>query len=86
VPKQQAASNNPAASASGSDGASASSSNTSASRNILANAQPPPATAPVYSEETIQNLIALGFDRKDVIDALQQAGGNPELAAALLFQ
>lgn len=74
-----------ASSAAGAAGAAASARASSSAPNILANAQPSP-TAPVASEETIQNLIALGFSRDEVVSALQQAGGNPELAAALLFQ
>lgn len=57
----------------------------STSRAII-NAQPPPSEASNYSEETIQTLINLGFTKEQSIQALDSAGGNPELAAALLFQ
>ncbi|CAN6649417.1 DNA damage-inducible protein 1 [Trichomonascus vanleenenianus] len=58
-----------------------------AARNPIAEAQPSPRNASsTYSDETVQNLMGLGFSRDQVVEALQQAGGNPELAAALLFQ
>lgn len=37
-------------------------------------------------ETTVQNLMALGFSRQEVIKALEMAGGNAEVAASLLFQ
>lgn len=37
-------------------------------------------------ESVVSNLMALGFSRDEVIRALQQAGGNAEIAASLLFQ
>jgi DNA damage-inducible protein 1 len=37
-------------------------------------------------ETTITNLMSLGFSRHEVMKALEQAGGNVEVAAALLFQ
>jgi DNA damage-inducible protein 1 len=63
-----------------------SSSNSSSFRpaNRIADAQPHPSSS--YSEETILNLMNLGFSRDEVIRVLDKAGGNPELAAALLFQ
>lgn len=57
----------------------------STSRAII-NAQPPPNQASNYPEETIQTLVNLGFTEEQSIQALNSAGGNPELAAALLFQ
>ncbi len=38
-----------------------------------------------FDEETVNNLIGLGFSRQEVIRALQQTGGNAELAASILF-
>lgn len=70
-------------------GAATSSSGTTGSvRSRMADAQPHPRTTSTssYSEETIENLINLGFSREEVLRVLDQAGGNPELAAALLFQ
>uniref|UniRef100_A0A060T043 DNA damage-inducible protein 1 n=1 Tax=Blastobotrys adeninivorans TaxID=409370 RepID=A0A060T043_BLAAD len=61
----------------------ATTSNASTSR--IADAQPAPTTTQ-YSDDTISNLMSLGFSRQQVVSALDQAGGNPELAAALLFQ
>lgn len=61
-----------------------STSNASTSSRI-ADAQPAPTTTQ-YSDDTISNLMGLGFSRQQVVSALDQAGGNPELAAALLFQ
>lgn len=40
---------------------------------------------PQYSEEVITNLVALGFTRNEVINALNRHGGDPDLAAAQLF-
>ncbi|KAJ3262611.1 DNA damage-inducible protein 1 [Boothiomyces macroporosus] len=45
--------------------------------------QPPPSK---YPEEVIKNLVALGVSREEVISALDAAGGNPDVAAGLLFQ
>ncbi|KAH3901832.1 Ddi1p SCDLUD_001615 [Saccharomycodes ludwigii] len=39
-----------------------------------------------FPEETIKNLVALGFSRQQVIDALKATNGNAEYAASLLFQ
>ncbi|KAF5092157.1 hypothetical protein D0Z00_004709 [Geotrichum galactomycetum] len=46
-----------------------------------------PAAAPAksYPEQVVQNLVQLGFPRQLVLRALDQAQGNPEVAAALLF-
>lgn len=38
-----------------------------------------------FDEATINNLVGLGFNRNEVIRALQQTGGNAELAASILF-
>lgn len=45
-------------------------------------------TVPVtskHSEQAIQNLVQLGFPRQQVLRALDKAQGNPEVAAAFLF-
>jgi DNA damage-inducible protein 1 len=53
--------------------------------------QPPPAQQPTstgihsFSNENIEQLMALGFSRQDSINALQATGGNVEYAAGLLF-
>lgn len=39
-----------------------------------------------HSEEVIANLIALGFTRAQVVGALDRHGGDPDLAAAQLFE
>lgn len=39
-----------------------------------------------FNEDTVRNLINLGFSREQVIRALKQANGNAEFAAAFLFQ
>eukprot|EP00741_Cyanophora_paradoxa_P020395 tig00021254_g19686.t1 len=52
----------------------------------------PPAAAPpagrggAVSEEKIEQIVALGFDRQQAAAALAACGGNVELAAAMLFQ
>ncbi|QLQ79576.1 hypothetical protein HG537_0C02230 [Torulaspora globosa] len=39
-----------------------------------------------FPETVIKHLMDLGFSRKEVIAALQRAGGNSEIAASILFQ
>lgn len=39
-----------------------------------------------FPEAAINHLMDLGFSRKEVIAALQKAGGNTEIAASILFQ
>lgn len=39
-----------------------------------------------FPENAIEQLMGLGFSRKEVIAALQRAGGNTEIAASILFQ
>jgi len=50
-------------------------------------AKPSPASqvAPAFPEEVVQSLMALGVSREQAVAALQAAGGNPDLAAGLLF-
>ena len=50
--------------------------------------QPPPAARAPPSADTakVQQLVALGFPPEQARAALQQAGGNVEVAASLLFQ
>jgi DNA damage-inducible protein 1 len=43
------------------------------------------AAAKSHPEQVVQNLVQLGFPRQLVLRALDQAQGNPEVAAALLF-
>lgn len=38
-----------------------------------------------FDEASVTNLIGLGFSRDEVIKALEQTGGNAELAASILF-
>lgn len=52
-------------------------------RNQTTSNAPTPTTN--FDEETINNLVGLGFSRNEVIRALQQTGGNAELAASILF-
>lgn len=51
---------------------------------------PPVAVAatsrPRYDESAISNLVQLGFSRDQVLQALDQTGGNAEMAAAILFE
>lgn len=47
--------------------------------------QRPPPTAPVFPEEHINQLQALGFSREEAIAALQATNGDVEVAASLLF-
>lgn len=42
--------------------------------------------APPLDEVAVANLMSLGFTRSEVLKALEQAGGNAEVAASLLFQ
>ncbi|KAJ2334003.1 DNA damage-inducible protein 1, partial [Coemansia sp. RSA 2681] len=49
-------------------------------------APPPPAqNVPSYSEETISAVMALGVSREEAINHLDMAGGNPDIAASLIF-
>lgn len=50
--------------------------------------QPPPqqSTAPSFSQESVDQLVALGFSREEAINALHACDGNVEFAAGLLFQ
>ena len=49
--------------------------------------QPPPAQArPTFPQESIDQLVALGFSRDEAVNALAACGGNVEYAAGLLFQ
>jgi DNA damage-inducible protein 1 len=49
-------------------------------------AQPPAQAASKYDEQTIGQLVSLGFSRMEAIQALDATNGNVELAAGLLFQ
>lgn len=44
-----------------------------------------PGAAPSFPEESIKQLMDLGFPRQAAIEALQATGGNVEFAAGLLF-
>lgn len=44
------------------------------------------ASTPTFKEEDIKQLTSLGFSRQEATLALQQANGNVEVAASLLFQ
>lgn len=46
--------------------------------------QPRPERA--FPESVVQQLMDLGFSRSEVLRSLEQANGNPDVAAALLFQ
>jgi len=46
---------------------------------------PAPPAAPAFPEDVVQSLMALGVSREQAVAALQAAGGNPDLAAGLLF-
>ncbi|SCV01622.1 LAME_0G17436g1_1 [Lachancea meyersii CBS 8951] len=52
------------------------------------NSAPAAAAAPQrqYPESSVKQLMDLGFSRAEVLQALHQANGNAEIAAALLFQ
>ncbi|KAJ3272109.1 DNA damage-inducible protein 1 [Terramyces sp. JEL0728] len=43
-------------------------------------------TTSTYPEDIINNLISLGVSREEAISALEAAGGNPDVAAGILFQ
>lgn len=45
-----------------------------------------PSSTRQYPESTMNQLMSLGFSRNEVLKALNQANGNPDIAAALLFQ
>jgi hypothetical protein len=45
----------------------------------------PPVAAPPVSEDAIDALCQMGFDRRDAIAALQHGGGDVTLAAELLL-
>lgn len=53
-------------------------------------AAPPRAAAapqqPSFPQESIDQLVALGFSREEAVNALRACGGNVEYAAGLLFQ
>lgn len=51
-------------------------------------ARPPPqqAAQPTFPQESIDQLVALGFSRDEAVNALAACGGNVEYAAGLLFQ
>lgn len=59
--------------------------NAAASRSQSSTAPRAQAPQANVDEETVNNLIGLGFSRQEVIRALQQTGGNAELAASILF-
>ena len=44
------------------------------------------ATGRTFPEQTIKQLMDLGFPRDAVVKALKQTNGNAEFAASLLFQ
>ncbi|KAE8447803.1 DNA damage-inducible protein 1 [Mollisiaceae sp. DMI_Dod_QoI] len=46
----------------------------------------PPAAEPQFPQESIDQLVALGFSRAEAVNALAACGGNVEYAAGLLFQ
>jgi DNA damage-inducible protein 1 len=49
-------------------------------------AQPQAQATSKYNEQTIGQLVSLGFSRMEAIQALDATNGNVELAAGLLFQ
>lgn len=49
-------------------------------------AAPPQVTEPQFPQESIDQLVALGFSRAEAVNALAACGGNVEYAAGLLFQ
>lgn len=48
--------------------------------------QPQQPAAPSFSQESVDQLVALGFSREEAINALHACDGNVEFAAGLLFQ
>ena len=48
--------------------------------------QPQQQAAPSFSQESVDQLVALGFSREEAINALHACDGNVEFAAGLLFQ
>lgn len=65
-------------------------SGTAARSNVAAQPQSRPQTepqaAPTFSQESVDQLVALGFSREEAINALHACDGNVEFAAGLLFQ
>ncbi|KAF2123254.1 kinase-like domain-containing protein [Lophiotrema nucula] len=51
-------------------------------RQMITTLPPPPAP---WSEETINNLVVIGFSRQEAIAALNATDGNADLAAGFLF-
>lgn len=49
-------------------------------------AAPQPASEPSFPQESVDQLVALGFSRAEAVNALAACGGNVEYAAGLLFQ
>jgi len=49
-------------------------------------AAPQPAPEPSFPQESVDQLVALGFSRAEAVNALAACGGNVEYAAGLLFQ
>jgi DNA damage-inducible protein 1 len=57
------------------------------SNPVAASASAPPTAAePQFPQESIDQLVALGFSRDEAVNALAACGGNVEYAAGLLFQ
>jgi DNA damage-inducible protein 1 len=56
------------------------------SSSSAAAAAPPAPQQQKYDEQTIGQLVSLGFSRMEAIQALDATSGNVELAAGLLFQ
>lgn len=48
--------------------------------------QPQQPATPSFSQESVDQLVALGFSREEAINALHACDGNVEFAAGLLFQ
>ncbi|KAG4439479.1 DNA damage-inducible protein 1 [Cadophora sp. M221] len=49
-------------------------------------AAPQPAAEPSFPQESVDQLVALGFSQAEAVNALAACGGNVEYAAGLLFQ
>lgn len=49
-------------------------------------AAPRPAAEPSFPQESVDQLVALGFSQAEAMNALAACGGNVEYAAGLLFQ